>query len=184
MSSFSLDVFSVCVGLKKKQCCKCLSLIFDAIFSITHTLIKESRRNFCRGSSFAHGFLLSLLSEQISRSCSAFSMFQKKQSAFTSAMPPQSAENVTAKAAASLAPARTKAYRSLVWPLAQRGSVGEGQFQSSGMSRHRHAVAPSTHPTICLLAGGGNKSRPADSKTKTILATCRMFTSCGNTFQE
>lgn len=135
-------------------------------FFPSNTLIKESRRNFCRGSSFAHGFLLLLLSEQISRSLLCIFHVPKKQNAFTSAMPPQSAEKVTAKAAESLAPARTKAYRSLVWPLAQRGSDGEGQFQSSGMSRHRHAVAPSTHPTICSLAGGGNKSRQANYKTK------------------
>lgn len=151
-------------------------------FSITHTHKGES--NFCRGSSFAHGFLLSLLSEQISRSCSAFSMFQTNKVPLPRPCLLNQRRKSRQRRQRDSRLHETKAYRSLVWPLAQRGSVGEGQFQSSGMSRHRHAVAPSTHPTICLLAGGGNKSRQANSKTKRILATCRMFTSCGNTFQE
>lgn len=165
MSSFSLDVFSVCVGLKKKQCCKCLSLIFDAIFSIKHTHKGESKKLLPRVVLRSWLPPFAFVGANFSLLLCIFHV-PKKQSAFTSAMPPQSAEKVTAKAAASLAPARTKAYRSLVWPLAQRGSVGEGQFQSSGMSRHRHAVAPSTHPTICSLAGGGNKSRQANYKSK------------------
>lgn len=124
MSSFSLDVFSVCVGLKKKQCCKCLSLIFDAIFSIKHTNKGESMKLLPRVVLRSWLPPFAFVGANFSLLLCIFHV-PKKQSAFTSAMPPQSAEKVTAKAAASLAPAQTKAYRSLVWPRSARVSFNQ-----------------------------------------------------------
>lgn len=120
-------------------------------------LIKESR-NLCSFLLIASFFRL--LSGQFSCPGSAFShVAQRKVPLPCSCHLDQQRKS---QAAASLPSARKTDTGStrLCWPR------GKDTFQSSGMSRQCRAVAPPTHPTICLLAGGGDKSIQANDKAK------------------